>query len=50
MWKQLKDVRKRRIYDSYLGKGHMTLCQVITISNCSETFSLLILEPIGIVK
>lgn len=27
MWKQLKDVRKRRVYDSYLGKGHMTLCQ-----------------------
>ena len=28
MWKQLKDVRKRRVHDSYLGKGHMTLCQV----------------------
>ena len=31
MCEQLKDVRKKQAYDSYLEKGHMTLCQVSKI-------------------
>ena len=29
MFEQLKDVIKKPVHDSYLEKGHMTLCQAI---------------------